>query len=191
MKKSILGLLITLFISQTTIAEDSVYFGSTITSSSLKSLEKSMVRSIRRMDRNEPRVLTLILSSDGGEIYPAIRFVDKVASLERQHNVQINTQVQGSCDSACTILFTAGRERIASRYSRFGFHSPQVEGRLPRGRNRQEVIASAKAAWVRSIARVDSHLAYELERGSDLDRENFRTYNGRQLYSSGYVTRLE
>ncbi len=189
--KSLLFLSISLFLSSVALAETRVSFSRDITPSTLRNLEKDIVKAIKRMDPQDYPEVFIDLSSAGGDLNAAIRFVDRVSSLSSQHRVQIHTRVlYGSCDSACTVLFTAGSRRIARSNSSFGFHSPQIASRVPRGTNRGEILDRARVRWVDAISRVDSRLASELERGGFLQGENMRYFSGRDVYT-GYVNELQ
>lgn len=69
-----------------------------------------------------PAVTTVVLSSDGGWI----REGKLLAAVIRRHG--LDTYVEGSCDSACTIAFLAGRDRAAAPTASLGFHASRSVG---------------------------------------------------------------
>ena len=58
----------------------------------------------------------------GGEAKKLARYVQ---------NRGLDTYAEGRCESACTIVFIAGRDRAATPNARLGFHSPTGLGRSP------------------------------------------------------------
>ena len=67
---------------------------------------------------SRPELTTLELDSIGGSIQEATR----IARLIRVK--KLATFVGRECLSACTLVFSAGHPRIASRTAKFGFHRP-------------------------------------------------------------------
>ena len=66
--------------------------------------------------RNDGRVQTMRLTSDGGYIEAAY----EMAAIIKDYG--LNTEVQGECASACAILFSAGESRVMNRGGRIGLH---------------------------------------------------------------------
>ena len=107
------------------------------------------------------------------------------------HDVKIHTKVSwGNCESACTVLFTAGEKRIASRRSRFGFHTPAIQSYIPEGTSRDEILTDARRLWIYAIAKVDVQVASMIESKGYLFDEDF-TYIDADELDTGYVTVLE
>ena len=71
-----------------------------------------------------PAVKTVALSSGGGWI----REGQLLADVIRKHG--LNTYVEGTCASACTIAFLAGKERASETTARIGFHASRSVGNL-------------------------------------------------------------
>lgn len=69
-----------------------------------------------------PSVTTVVLSSQGGWI----REGQLLAEVIRRRG--LNTYVEGSCASACTIAFLAGKDRAAAPRALIGFHSSRGVG---------------------------------------------------------------
>jgi hypothetical protein len=65
-----------------------------------------------------PSATSLVLSSHGGRLFEAGR----LAGMVRQRS--LSTGVADFCESACTYVFLAGKERMATRDAKFGFHNP-------------------------------------------------------------------
>ena len=69
-----------------------------------------------------PSITTVVLASDGGWI----REGKMLAEVIRKRG--LNTYVEGSCASACTIAFLAGKDRAAAPVARIGFHASRSIG---------------------------------------------------------------
>jgi hypothetical protein len=69
-----------------------------------------------------PQVETLVLSSRGGRMAEA----KALAGIVRARG--INTYVEDLCESACTFVFLAGKNRASTRTARIGFHAPAFAG---------------------------------------------------------------
>lgn len=69
-----------------------------------------------------PRATLLVLDSDGGRIFEALR----IAEVVRRRG--LNTSVEEHCASACTLMLLAGKERSARRLAQIGFHQPDFPG---------------------------------------------------------------
>ena len=65
-----------------------------------------------------PSVRTIVLNSRGGLLVEGLDIAALVAKR------QLDTYVEESCQSACTIILLAGRDRAASPNARVGFHRP-------------------------------------------------------------------
>ncbi|WP_424941394.1 hypothetical protein [Aliiroseovarius sp. S253] len=75
----------------------------------------------------EPIPTSITLSSEGGNVFEA----RGLAKLIATHG--LNTQVNDTCSSACTLVFIAGGQRLIGPDARLGFHSYSLEDaqRLP------------------------------------------------------------
>jgi hypothetical protein len=185
--KIITLLLLCLLIPQTTHAVTVVGFSSKIRPSSIQRLTNDITRAASRLRPGASREIVIHLSSEGGILREAARFVDTAREIEQTLNIELNTKVTRSCDSACTVLFTAGTRRYARSSATFGFHAPKIESRLPRGVTAQQVMAAARNLWLGAIARVDLSFANQLEQGRYLYGEDMNEIQaGRVGY--GYVT---
>jgi hypothetical protein len=69
-----------------------------------------------------PAVRRILLSSPGGRMFEA----ERMADLIRQR--RLDTRVEDNCESACTHLLIAGRERTAPEQARIGFNQPSFRG---------------------------------------------------------------
>lgn len=178
--------------SQYALAQTSVSFTGKIDESSLQSLERRIVKAISKIKPDKPRVIIINLDSGGGDLQKANRFVQTARTLEVTHNVTINTKVSSwaSCESACTVLFTAGTERLAGHRASFGFHTPKVESRLPRGVKEEEILTMARRLWINAIARVDHQVASLVESRGYLFDQEMQYLEADQL-DTGYVTSIK
>ena len=62
--------------------------------------------------------IELHISSDGGEISPALNLVDKI----RSNPIPINTYSEGMCASAATLILVAGKRRYITQNSHILMH---------------------------------------------------------------------
>jgi hypothetical protein len=85
-------------------------------------LREGSAREIERVLDAAPAVKTIVLSSQGGRLAEA----KTLAGLIRARG--LDTYVEEVCSSACTFAFLAGRERIATRTAKIGFHAPGFAG---------------------------------------------------------------
>jgi hypothetical protein len=81
-------------------------------------------------------VSTLQLSSNGGRMYEAIAAAKQIRALG------LDTHVADQCNSGCTLLFLAGRNRTIGSNASLGFHKP-VLGTLDGSESDSEVQLSA------------------------------------------------
>lgn len=189
--KSLASLIILGLISFSALAERRVYFSSEITQRSIDRLESSIVKQSQKLKENEERIVVVDLDSGGGNIQEAIRFVRDVYRLSLENRIEINTRIRnGSCESACTIMFTAGEKRIASKYARFGFHTPKLESRVPAGRTKNEILEWARSLWLDAISRVDTEASYRIREKELLYSSEMIYLSGKEL-NTGYVNTLQ
>lgn len=174
------------------LAQTSVSFSGKIDKSSLNSLERRVVKAISKIKPEKARVIVINLDSGGGDLQQANKFVQTARALEIAHNVTINTKVSSwaTCESACTVLFTAGSERIAGHRASFGFHTPKVESSLPRGVKEEEILTMARRLWINAIARVDHQAASLVESRGYLFDQEMQYLEADQL-DTGYVTTIK
>jgi len=77
---------------------------------------------LRKVLDRHPGITVLHLNSVGGRFGEA----ERLADLVRRRGLA--TYVSASCESACTLVFAAGRERWIAPGAALGFHSPSFEG---------------------------------------------------------------
>jgi hypothetical protein len=77
---------------------------------------------VRRLLEAAPGVRIVMLDSPGGRIKEA----EDLAALVSANG--LDTYVEGHCESACTYVFLAGRDRAATPTANIGFHSPTFPG---------------------------------------------------------------
>ena len=82
-------------------------------------------RNLEAYAENRPEIETLVLDSEGGNVFEA-RGMARVVSEKNWH-----THVDGACLSACTLVYVSGVSRTASLSARFGFHSYQFDAEHP------------------------------------------------------------
>lgn len=169
-----------------------IYFRGSINPDSISTLERNIIEKINSLTEDQERVITIILGSGGGNIPIAINFVRKVRRISAEYNVQIDTQVNYErCESACTILFTAGHRRIARKKSYFGFHSPSIDKEdIPQGRNKDELLEWARTHWLDAIAAVDNQLPQRIKERELLYKMGMTYLRGKDL-TTGYVNTID
>ncbi|HEX7113634.1 MAG TPA: hypothetical protein VF193_00735 [Steroidobacter sp.] len=86
------------------------------------SLGLGSAKEVRHLLDHAPGVRTLVLDSDGGRL----REAELIAELTRERG--LDTYVETHCESACTFIFLAGRDRAATPNARLGFHRPSFPG---------------------------------------------------------------
>ena len=69
-----------------------------------------------------PALRKIVLTSDGGRIFEA----EAMGALVKKRG--LDTHVEGSCQSACTVVFLAGLKRTVGAGSALGFHSAWFPG---------------------------------------------------------------
>ena len=187
--KNLITLLI-LLSTQTVFAEVKVRFSSEITPKTLGKLEDSIKKESLKIPVGGERKVVIELSSGGGNLYAALSFVRRINDISAANNIVIDTLVRSSCESSCTVLFTAGNQRRAARGAQFGFHSPAIASKVPRGMNRKMIIDEARRVWLEAISLVDPTLSLTLEKRKMLMDEEM-IYLSRKELNTGYVTDLE
>ena len=86
------------------------------------SLDPGITRNLRSFLKRNPGVRTVVLESDGGNIYEA-RGIAKVIGENG-----MDTMVPSFCYSACTTAFIGGRTRRIADGARLGFHQYRLAG---------------------------------------------------------------
>lgn len=82
-------------------------------------IETADAEVLRALLAANPGVTTMQLTSGGGSVWASQIIADIVIDYE------LDTHVDGDCDSSCVTIFLAGRARTMSRGSRLGFHQVQ------------------------------------------------------------------
>tara|TARA_R110000868_G_scaffold248282_6_gene504675 strand:- start:3405 stop:4073 length:669 start_codon:yes stop_codon:yes gene_type:complete len=157
--------------------------------------KSSIDRLIRKLDRaiaeneNEQKEIIINMDSGGGDINHSIRAVKYIRELNRNPNIQVHTKVtsHNSCESACTILYTAGEKRFAGTRTKFGFHSPKfVRGRVD-GMSSDDIEELFRVKWLRFIRDVDQTAASTIGLNRYLYDDRMSYMRGEDL-ETGYVT---
>jgi hypothetical protein len=186
----ILIIIFFIFVGQSALAEVRISFSSEITPRTLTRLEENIKKSALKIRAGQERKIVIDLSSGGGNLYAALSFVRRINDISSLNNVVIDTRVHSSCESSCTILFTAGAQRRATKRADFGFHSPAIASKVPRGMNRKLIIDEARRVWLEAISIVDPTLAQKLENRRLLMNDTM-IYLKRSDLNTGYVTDME
>lgn len=188
MKALLLSLI--LMISMPALAAGKIYFEGEIDEDSLAELEKKIIREAGRLKPNAERIIRIDLDSGGGNLLKTFASVKRIRNFETSLNVKIHTRVSGTCESSCTVLYTAGSVRLAGKRASFGFHSPAIASKVPAGMNRTQIIEDARSRWISAINEVDAQLAAEVDRRGLLLKSNM-TYMKAKNLVHGYVTLID
>jgi ATP-dependent protease ClpP protease subunit len=165
-----------------------LFFRGTINARNVDDLIKRLTSTLSSFPDQKVEIM-IGLHSPGGEIKHAIRAIHFIKDLNRDPLVQIHTKVtrHSSCESACTILFTAGERRYAHLSSSFGFHSPKFQRGPRSGMTIEEIEDIFRQKWLGLVHLVDPILSERLRKEGYLLEEEMRYIFGREL-QTGYVT---
>lgn len=95
----------------------------------------------RALAADAPGLRRVLLDSPGGRGLEAMRIARTIRARG------LDTRAEGQCNSACTMILLAGRDRSASPWTGIGFHQPDFPGwsqsqrRLAIAETRQEYLA--------------------------------------------------
>lgn len=182
-------ILLALIQTFTALAQETVKFRGEITEKSLARLDKKITEAVARLPMDGDRRIILNLSSGGGNLFATLRFNDRMRASARALNFELHTLVTSNCESSCTVLYTVGSHRLAGKRGRFGFHSPKIESRLPKGVRKEDVLRNARARWMAAVKEIDPTLAEELDRKRFLYYDDMSYFSSRELLT-GYVNEL-
>ena len=119
--------------------------------------------------KSEQSIKEIELNSAGGDIEAAFYMADLIIDYE------LDTNVNGTCESACTLMLLAGERRTVERGSWVGFHqsywdAPYIQGYFERNKDSKGWSNAFEfASWMyedtqREVLR---NLQYFVERGID------------------------
>ena len=119
--------------------------------------------------KSEPSIKQIELNSAGGDIEAAFYMADLVIDYE------LDTNVSGTCESACTLVLLAGDKRTVERGSWVGFHqsywdAPYIEDYFERNKDSEGWSnAFDFASWLYGDTQQEvlRNLQYFVERGVD------------------------
>jgi len=85
-----------------------------------------LVAEIRdQKDKKEPKVITIHISSQGGELYYALDLIH-IIEMAKDVGVEIHTVVSSQACSAASMIAISGHRRFARRWSSHLIHFPRV-----------------------------------------------------------------
>ena len=119
--------------------------------------------------KSEQSIKEIELNSAGGDVEAAFYMADLIIDYE------LDTNVNGTCESACTLMLLAGERRTVQRGSWVGFHqsywdAPYIQGYFERNKDSKGWSNAFEfASWMyedtqREVLR---NLQYFVERGVD------------------------
>ena len=112
-----------------------------------------MIDEINNYLRYNPNIVVIRLNSIGGRIAPAMHLANKI--LEKN----LTTFTDLGCLSACTVIFSAGKKRVAEVGAKFGFHQSSFVG-ASRSEMRTEEQKQIDFLFSRGISRAFLNKAY-------------------------------
>lgn len=169
--------------------EEKLSFRDDITASSIDSLLRKIDKVVQK-NKGSNLVITLSLDSGGGNINETIRAVNKIRELNNDPLIEINTKVSyGSCESACTILYTAGEKRLATKHAQFGFHSPKFQSGNKGGLTKRDIEERYRKIWLGYVSAIDQNAATIIKDRRYLMDEEMSYMSGKEL-NHGYVTEI-
>jgi ATP-dependent protease ClpP protease subunit len=108
------------------VSGNRIYFYSDVTRESIYVLNRQideMTRHLKSVQFNygldQPPVIDVYISSEGGDVFPAMSTVDKIVS----NPIPIHTHCEGIVASAATLISVAGKKRTISPNSSMLVHS--------------------------------------------------------------------
>ena len=113
-------------------------------------IELGVTKAVTALIAENPLVQTVVLTSDGGNIFEARGLVKLV------RDARLDTRVSGTCSSACTVVFIGGLSRQIEVGARLGFHQYRVDAgysvtivdpRAEEARDRALFEAAGVAEW--------------------------------------------
>lgn len=119
--------------------------------------------------KSEPSIREIELNSADGDIEAAFYMADLIIDFE------LNTNVNGTCESACTLILLAGEKRTVERGSWVGFHqsywdAPYIQDYFERNKDSEGWSnAFDFASWLYGDTQQEvlHNLQYFVERGVD------------------------
>ena len=119
--------------------------------------------------KSEPSIREIELNSAGGDIEAAFYMADLIIDFE------LDTNVNGTCESACTLILLAGEKRTVERGSWVGFHqsywdAPYIQDYFERNKDSEGWSnAFDFASWLYGDTQQEvlRNLQYFVERGVD------------------------
>ncbi len=82
------------------------------------SISFELPASLKTYLSQNPQIDTVELESSGGYMIPAHQIINLIIKQK------LNTHINSSCLSACSIIFLAGKKRTLSESAKLGFHQP-------------------------------------------------------------------
>jgi len=140
-------------------------------------LREGSADEIRTIIDSAPGATTLSLNSIGGRLLEARKLADIVRSRK------LNTYVEKRCDSACTYVFLAGRDRAATPNARIGFHQPSFTGIDATEQRRM-------TAEMTTVYRLDGLPEWFLQRVSQTSSENMWYPTRDELIAANVINRV-
>jgi len=103
-------------------------------------LSAGVADQFEQMIANSPGTRTVLLEAGGGRIFEALRMAEIIMAKG------LDTRVERHCESACTLLLLAGKDRSAHQFAEIGFHQPDFPGISEA--QRKDFIASNRSDYV-------------------------------------------
>jgi len=136
-------------------------------------LREGSVHDIERIITATPGAETLVLSSAGGRLLEAKTLADIVRARG------LSTYVEDRCESACTFVFIAGKDRVAAKTAKIGFHAATFPG----------VSDNVASEFARTVYREAGVPHSFIERALSIPHQEMWYPRHEELINAGIVTR--
>ncbi|WP_161973762.1 ATP-dependent Clp protease proteolytic subunit [Hwanghaeella grinnelliae] len=136
--------------------------------------------------------LRLELNSDGGDIETAFFMADAIEAAQQSGRIiQVEVPEGGRCNSACVVIFAAGKKRWAAPDSEFLLHGVSYAGF-----SESPTIALTRQKYVenfhKAIEGADWQFGQFVRRHGIIENDLNMSFSGRQLYEAfgSFITSL-
>lgn len=170
----VIGLLSCLIAAQGTFADQSrfrvdgnrLFYNSSIPSSEIKeddiAYEDAEELALILMD--EPQVDTVVLESEGGNSWAALRMAEAIQRFGLQ------TEVRNGCYSACPLIFLAGEPRILAKGGVLGFHRSSADvNRVAAFMKLADETSPSEFMYDEAISKAVERYSFMRQQGVDAD----------------------
>jgi hypothetical protein len=110
------------------------------------------------------------LDSSGGNLDAALKMASVIEALQALARIDTRVPEGASCQSACTVLFAAGRSREAAKDALFMFHAASFTGGSADPARARQLQGRLETRYLLALERADPSLLRRLKREGAFDR---------------------